>query len=358
MSAAEVAREIESKQEIHRDTDEYSLSHEFFDAYKTYSRLLGPEAEAPEEKDLDALLSQMKAIAFHVVKFRLFSPNEELDDISTTDLKYLLVPYLLGEITAATREIEDRPAALKRAMLYWRAFAADCQRLQVAHADDVAAIDRGPGEALDVASKRDEKIARHKRCKELDNKVAFLFGKKREVLGDEYQWGAGSSFDEEMERDLILALLKRAVASVPDSISSAEQELPLLEIMIARGGPGKGPRELPPPAEKPFFCKIQDRAELERMYREMVFQCPYTLPTMSIEEAAEIEMAEAQERDAERAERQRYQQAEEADRYWSGDRYGAKEDDDEDRQLYKDRDFDAFKDEHPWGSGNKMGNIG
>jgi len=129
-------------------------------------------------------------------------------------------------------------------------------------------------------------------------------------------------------------------------------------MMIARGGTGKGSREPPQTAEKPFFCKIQDRAELERMYREMVFQCPYALPTMSIEEAAEIEMAEAQERDAEKMERERYRLAEEADRFWSGDRYGAREDDDEDRQLYKDRDFDAFKDDNPWGSGNKTGNIG
>jgi len=350
-----VAKEV-ADQEAHKDSDEYSLSHEFYDAYKNYRLKLCSDADPPEQQDLDDLVSQLKGIAFHVVKLRLFSPNEELEDISTTDLKYLLVPYLLAEVTASTRDMDVRYAALKRALLYWRAFAADCDRLKVAHADDLKAIDREF--ALDPASKRDEKIARYKRSKELDEKVAFMFGKKREVLGDEYHWGAGASFDEYMERELILSLIARAVASIPDSIYSTEQELPLLEQMMARGGPGKGPKEKPPPPEKPYIVRIQDRAELERIYREMVFQNPHALPTISLAEAADMEMQEMHEREAERAERQRYAEAEEGDRWWHGDRYGAKDDDDEEKKLYKDRDFDAFKDDNPWGSGNKMANIG
>eukprot|EP00913_Durusdinium_trenchii_P013321 g12503.t1 len=154
----------------------------------------------------------LKHIAAQVMQLRLFSPNEELDDISTTDLKYLLVPYMLAEVVAATREMEKRLPSLREALLFWRAFAADCQRLGVGHDDDYAAVDREQ-EPSDPASKREEKIARYKRCKELDQKVSYLFGQKREDLGDEYLWGAGSSFDEDMERELILMLLRRAVAS-------------------------------------------------------------------------------------------------------------------------------------------------
>merc|ERR1712176_1746419 len=125
-------------------------------------------------------------------------------------------------------------------------------------------------------SKRDEKIARYKRSKELDGKVAYLFSKKREVFGDEFHWGAGGSFDEDMERELVLALLGRAVATAAENIDSAQQELPLLEMMMARGGPGAAP----PPRrvtedEKPFVLRIQDKSELMKLYKEMVFQCPY-----------------------------------------------------------------------------------
>jgi hypothetical protein len=49
----------------------------------------------------------------------------------------------------------------------------------------------GPAEQepTDPASKREEKIARYKRCKELDEKVAYLFlGKNRWLLRCEIFW--------------------------------------------------------------------------------------------------------------------------------------------------------------------------
>merc|ERR1711920_493999 len=171
--------------------------------------------------------------------------------------------------------------------------------------------------------------------------------------------GAGGSFDEDMERELVLALLSRAVATTAGNIDSAEQELPLLEMMMARGGPGAAP---PPRAvpenEKPFIVRIQDKSELMRLYKEMVFQCPYELPTMTLAECADAEMAQMHERQEREATHVRQQRAEEDDRWFHGDRVGAQEDAEEERQLYKDRDFDSFKDENPWGSGNKMANIG
>mmetsp|Transcript_122443 Transcript_122443/g.261258 ORF Transcript_122443/g.261258 Transcript_122443/m.261258 type:complete len:256 (-) Transcript_122443:112-879(-) len=252
----------------------------------------------------------------------------------------------------------ERAQALRQALVYWRAFAQDCRRLKVAHNDDLAAIDRSPEDRLDAASKRDEKIARHKRSKELDAKAAYLFGRKREVSGDEFHWGAGGAFDEDMERDLILALLGRAVARAAEDIASAEQELPLLEMMMARGGPGAGPppRE-PPPAEKPFIVRIQDKAELMRLYKEMVFQCPFEQPTVTLAEAADADMAQMREREAEKAMHERQIRAEEDDRWWSGDRYGRREDEEDEQKTYKDRDWDDWKDEHPYGSGNKMANV-
>ncbi|CAK9082839.1 Uncharacterized protein SCF082_LOCUS39348 [Durusdinium trenchii] len=272
---------------------------------------------------------------------------------------------MLAEVVAATREMEKRLPSLREALLFWRAFAADCQRLGVGHDDDYAAVDREQ-EPSDPASKREEKIARYKRCKELDQKVSYLFGQKREDLGDEYLWGAGSSFDEDMERELILMLLRRAVASVPENVASAQQEMPLLEMMIARGGPGAAPEPSRAPREKPHMVRIQDRAELQRLYKEMVFRCPHPLATMSIEEAADLEIEEMRDREAAQALRAAEARALEAERWsgepserrWDGDRYGAQEEWEDEQKLYKDRDFDAFKDEHPWGSGNKMANVG
>merc|ERR1719482_1161604 len=61
---------------------------------------------------------------------------------------------------------------------------------------------------------------------------SWLFKKRRMAAGDEYSWGH-SAFDEDLERDLIMALLGRAVAATVEQVGSAEAELPLLEIMMA-----------------------------------------------------------------------------------------------------------------------------
>mmetsp|Transcript_117734 Transcript_117734/g.327908 ORF Transcript_117734/g.327908 Transcript_117734/m.327908 type:complete len:366 (+) Transcript_117734:222-1319(+) len=341
------------------EADEYRLAHEFYDAYKAYSKLSTADGSSVGQEDLDSLVSKLKAIAHRVVQLRLFSPNEELDDVSTTDLKFLLLPYLLAEVTAATRDMSARLQALRQAIVYWRAFSHDCDRLGVAHADDLKAIGRSPEDALDPQTKRDEKVARYKRSKELDEKVAYLFAKKRQVLGDEFHWGAGGSFDEEMERELILSLLGRACAAVADNIGSAEQELPLLEMMLARGGPGAPPpREPAPTSEKPFILRIQDKVELMRIYKEMVFQCPYEQPTMTLAEAADVEMERVRQHEAARADHERRARALEEERWHSGDRYGSREEEEAEQQTYKDRDWDDWKDEHPYGSGNKMANLG
>lgn len=340
-----------------QDADEFSLGQEFYNAYKKYRELLHSEDKIAEESDLRDLSVRLKAIAYFVSRLRLFSPNEELEDISTGDLKFLLVPFLLAEVTAATRDMEERLQALKQALIFWRAFVHDCERLKIVHRDDLVAIERDPEARLDAATKRTEKIERHKRSKELDAKAAYLFEQKRKAVGDEYQWGAGGNFDEEMERDLVLALLGRAVAACAENISSAYQELPLLEMMMARGGPSAKPPKREPPAEKPWVVKIQDKHELTRMYHEMVFQCPFAQPTMSLAEAADIEMEQMRSQEERKSITERRQRYDDDDRWYGGDRYGSKEDYDDDKAAYKARDWDDWKDEHPRGSGNKMRNV-
>ena len=67
-------------------------------------------------------------------------------------------------------------------------------------------------------------------------------------------------------------------------------------MMLARGGLDAPPPIKHPSAEKPFMVRIQDKAELNKMYNEMVFQCPYAQPTMSLAEFADNEMAMMQDR--------------------------------------------------------------
>merc|ERR1712083_360076 len=137
----------------------------------------------------------------------------------------------------------------------------------------------------------------------------------------------------------VLALIGRSVATTAENISSAEQEMPLLEMMMARGGPGAAP---PPRAipedEKPFILRIQDKAELMSLYNEMVFQCPYELPTMTLAECADIEMEQARQQNQAKEQQARLMADDEDKRWYGGDRYGSKEDWEDEHKIYKDRD--------------------
>mmetsp|Transcript_43694 Transcript_43694/g.103135 ORF Transcript_43694/g.103135 Transcript_43694/m.103135 type:complete len:360 (-) Transcript_43694:147-1226(-) len=345
--------------DIASEMDGEQLSKSYYTAYKRYSELLGEGADIPSQEKLDELFALLKSIAWRARELHLFSPNEELDDINTTDLKFLLVPFLMAETVAATRDMERRLDELRKALVFWQAFCADCERLQVADAEDVKALNRDPQDKPTQAQKREEKIARYKRCKELDEQVSRLFERKKELKGDEWSWGASGGFDEESERDLIIALLKRSVSRCVEQIALTQEELPMLEIMAARGGPDAPPpkREKPPLDSKPWCIRIQDKAELQKLYLEQVFQPDIPMPTISIAEAAEAEIQEMQEREQREKDFNFRQQYAEHTRWYGGDRYGSQEQYEDEQKDYKDRSWDDWKDENPRGSGNKMANV-
>jgi hypothetical protein len=228
----------------------------------------------------------------------------------------------------------------------------------MAAAEDLRALGRAPDERLSPENKRAEKIERYKRSKELDQKVNYLFAKRRQYTGDRFAWSS-PDFDEDLERDLILGLISRSVAATADAVATAYEEMPMLEMMMARGGPGAAPLPKPEaPKEKPWVVRIQDKAELHKLYLQQVFQPDIPMPTMTLAEAAQLEMAELDERtqrEARRAQREAY---EDATRWLGGDRDGSKEEWEDEMQLLKDRDWDEFKDANPYGCGNKGGNLG
>lgn len=59
---------------------------------------------------MQSALLDLRQCSIRVSRLALFSPNEQLADIPTRDLVYLLVPYVLSEVQSRVRatEREDR----------------------------------------------------------------------------------------------------------------------------------------------------------------------------------------------------------------------------------------------------------
>ena len=70
------------------------LYHECFELYFKYDEE-DPAEEGYDDK-LKDLLNKFLRIDGTVQQMKLFSSNEEMDDINTEDLKYLTTPYFVG----------------------------------------------------------------------------------------------------------------------------------------------------------------------------------------------------------------------------------------------------------------------
>lgn len=66
-----------------------------------------------------------------VAKLDLFSRNEDLEEISTTDLKYLLLPAILGALTMKQTDREKRLELVQTARTYFRDFLRRCKEYNV-----------------------------------------------------------------------------------------------------------------------------------------------------------------------------------------------------------------------------------
>ena len=237
----------------------------------------------PGDERAPALLEQgavqLRRAAAMVDSLGLFSPNEEAEDIPTSDLKYLLLPFYRGELAAQTRARDplSRAAALADAAQHYRAFLSEARQyglLGQEAAPLVAALEerqrhamgtssgggggnsastagRGhssPGSSssgssshglrgagLDPATLRQQKIAKFKREKYLAARLETLHLQQRQELqtvaaadGGCGGQGAGEGDAEAGERELWVLQVEQAALQAADCLAGLHQEIELL----------------------------------------------------------------------------------------------------------------------------------
>lgn len=343
-----------------------------------------------------------------VSKLGLFSSNETKDDVSTTYLKYLLVPFYLGDLTEKIVK-EDRIDILKVSRLYFKEFMSICEALELVPEEEIEFSLSGRS---DLAAARALKIARFKRQKVAEAKLQEI-KERRERRGRSLRASALSTPVEAGEEDLIdddgeereawLTTISLAICKAIDLLDMLKKEEEMLVAVMeqsSQGGDDKFAREIldertniaemrhrTAASQAPFLkpsqpisCAtfaqdvIEGRAkasqvhehkhqplifgpasliggrltsERERMAAQ-VFQPGYRLPSMSIEEAGlrEMEMMNKwQEMNAELME--------EAKSSWYKDKEEEEVEEDDDAAQEKARAWDDWKDDNPRGAGNR-----
>jgi len=363
------------------DDQPKSLKGLFADAEEKRLALEGTyQTNTPSyHEDLSSAVQTYNDCLEQIGRISLFSPNETAEDISTSDVPYLLVNYHLAELI---QKLPSSTLPARRALLSsardayerylhlldnYSLLSEPNNKLLERYTDSPAAFSTISAGA-DGAARRDAKIANLKLEKELRAKLTFL--RSRPEYGTEDGLG-----DEEAVRAVHLAHLAYAAHMAFQGLESLNRELEVLsqapETPVIPSGPtagqdGDGRHRTRGETEgysdrldgaslvgatsasgpllsgqgKPLrpFTLLGNRAEIAAG----VFRPGHNLPTMTIDEYLEEE--------------KRRGGIIEGGGEASGRRPEPDEDnyDKADAETYKAREWDEFTEANPRGSGNTL----
>ncbi|GFY81831.1 2A phosphatase associated protein of 46 kD [Actinidia rufa] len=181
-----------------------------------------------------------------ISKLGLFSSNETKDDISTTNLKYMLVPYYLAELTEKIAEY-DRIQVTKASQTKLKEFISFCEAMELVSEEELQfSAQAGPNSSADQRAK---KIARFKRQRAAESKLLEI-KERKERRGRSTKATALSAPVESGEEDEL------------DDDGEEEREhghssggnVPVSDTPDTRGTPRRRPWRdcLPPPSHHPW----------------------------------------------------------------------------------------------------------
>jgi immunoglobulin-binding protein 1 len=189
------------------DEDPRSLKATYDDAEQRRAFLEGSyEASSPTYRnDLEIAVKDYEACLKMIYKLGVFSPNEGVEDISTTDLPFLLVGYYLAELVQkiSTTTPHDRRVIIERAREYYEQFLGQLDNYSILtepyaklysnYTDDTTSF--STISTTDAATRRNAKIANFKAEKQLKVKLETLQKSPRYL----------EHGDEEIVREIYLA---------------------------------------------------------------------------------------------------------------------------------------------------------
>lgn len=131
----------------------------------------------------------MRSLRSRIAALSLFSDNESLEDISTTDLVYLLVPYTLAEAEGRVRTVDpeeriERVArsqvkscishTVKTLMFYkqlYRAFVSSLETYGIVPEAERDLQSQAAASVIDAQKRRELKIRQYQKEKEIKTRI-------------------------------------------------------------------------------------------------------------------------------------------------------------------------------------------
>lgn len=275
-----------------------------------------------------------------VESLALFSDNESVEDIATSDLRYLIIPAYLAKITISSECNSNRLETFNRASdlvkrFFLRILNYGLGNKTIEHSLESDGVDQ-------MVQSRSEKIEKYKKMKLLESQIEEL--EKRINLGEQV--------DDETARDYYLKLIKKWI---DESYESLEREIKPAIFFEKSSSTSKQTPGMPKQI-KPSITIVKN--ELQKQ----VFGLGYpSRPTVTVDEfiskkISDGDLAFHAQKEVYANSLQRYAEQPDLMREQeevSDAEHDEKEDKDDEEELAKKRRWDEFKDENPRGSGNR-----
>ncbi|XP_008270963.1 immunoglobulin-binding protein 1 isoform X2 [Oryctolagus cuniculus] len=293
-------------------------------------------------------LDLLGKVAEMLTQLDLFSRNEDLEEIASTDLKYLMVPAFQGALTMKQVNPSKRLDHLQRAREHFINYLTQCHYYHVAEfqlpkirnnsaENNTANSSMAYPNLVAMASQRQAKIERYKQKKEVENRLSAL---KSAV--------ESGQADDDCVREYYLLHLRRWIGISLEEIESIDQEIRILREKDSskEASTSHSSRQERPPM-KPFILT-------RNATQAKVFGAGYpSLATMTVSDwydqhrkygalpdqgiaktPAEFKRAAQQQEDKEQ-----------------------NEEEEDENTIHRAREWDDWKDTHPRGYGNRQ-NMG
>ncbi|KAM7267195.1 hypothetical protein ACFE04_009361 [Oxalis oulophora] len=229
----------------------------------------------------------------------LFSSNETKEDISTNNLKYLLVPFYLAELTEKlvpddddddddnqqTDNVvhDDRIRLLKFSQAKLKEFISFCEAMELVPKEELEALARGS--SVPPAERRALKIARFRRQRTAESQLLEIKERKERrrrstkasALSTPVEAGEEDLHEDdgEEEREAWLTTISLAICKAFDLLEMLKKEEEMLSAVKERQQ-----KE----GQKEFFKAVLDdrRKKSETWHRDAAARAPYAKPTQPI----------------------------------------------------------------------------
>ncbi|XP_076662377.1 immunoglobulin binding protein Tap42 [Halictus rubicundus] len=253
-----------------------------FDLFNEINKTDQPTNSTKVQSDIKRAMHMLEDATRLVSVVDMFSENESFEEVATENIKYLLLPALLGTLATKICNLDDRMHIVNIAEIYFVDFLkrvksygltnVNLPENQEKEHDSVRS--RSNAEAVtEMVSRRNTKLQRYKEQKELESQLQTLKISLNNL-----------NIDDETKREYFTTLVKLYVNNAIEELSMLAAEKPLLEHMKSVGkNETMGSHAMRRP--KPPATKLQPIIITRDKVQKQVYGAGYpSLPVLTVQE--------------------------------------------------------------------------